>query len=195
MQKKITLSIASLFLCFTALFATNYTVNFGSFYYSPDTLQLIVGDQVTWAGSFTSHPLASTSVPFGAASFSSSVGTSYSYTVTVPGIYNYECSIHGFKGVLIVSSVSGITSLELTPKIELTPNPATTSVTISIENPERVLTPFGVTPAVTVTDITGRVVLQSEIRNSKFEINTALFANGAYFVTLGNTTQKLIINH
>lgn len=104
MNTKLTLCMALLAFSFSGALATNHTVNFGSFFYSPDTLLVTVGDVVTWSGAFASHPLESTSVPNGASSFSNSVGTSYSYSVTVAGTYNYHCSLHGFAGVLIASN-------------------------------------------------------------------------------------------
>ena len=186
MKKKITLGIALLLLSFTALFATNYTVNFGSFFYSPDTLMMVVGDNVTWSGSFPSHPLQSTSVPVGANSFSCNTGTSFSYTVVVPGTYNYECSVHGFKGVLIVAAATGISSSALSADIKIAPNPAGSFFTVSV--PENLIGEL-----LTITDVTGRIVTAVQLSAVNRQLSTENFFNGIYFVTIGNRTQKLIV--
>ena len=66
------------------------------------------------------------------------------------------------------------------------PNPTNSSFTISI--PENLI---GET--VTVKDVTGRMVREEKLKAQNSKIETADFANGIYFVTIGSRTQKLII--
>jgi plastocyanin len=102
-----------LFLTSTGLYATNHVIKFGGtlgLNYSPSELNVAVGDTVTWEGTFSSHPLSSTSVPQDAASFNKGSGSTFSYLVHVPGNYNYECDFHTSSGMTgsfsaIISSV------------------------------------------------------------------------------------------
>lgn len=81
-----------------ALPATTHVIIFGGsvgFTYSPGSLSVAVGDTVEWQGSFSTHPLSSTEVPAGAASWTSSSGSVFRYAVAVPGTYDYTCDVHG----------------------------------------------------------------------------------------------------
>jgi plastocyanin len=62
--------------------------------YAPSTLSVSVGDTIRWQGNFEFHPLASATVPAGAAAFANTVGTSFDYVVGIPGTYNYICGVH-----------------------------------------------------------------------------------------------------
>jgi plastocyanin len=73
--------------------------------YVPATLAAATGDTIRWEGSFTVHPLSSTSIPAGAASWHSATGTSFSYVVAVSGTYNYKCDVHpGMTGTFTAGS-------------------------------------------------------------------------------------------
>ncbi len=96
--------------------ATNHIITFGGSLgdaYSPSSLSVNVGDTVTWEGDFSAHPLSSTSVPNGAASFSNSTGTTFSYVVTAAGTYHYQCDFHhslGMVGTFTAASVTSVAS-------------------------------------------------------------------------------------
>jgi plastocyanin len=79
-----------------------FVIKFGGtlgFTYSPNTLNVKVGDVIEWQGSFSFHPLSSTSVPAGANSFQASTGSVFDYTVLVPGDYSYQCDFHFSVGM------------------------------------------------------------------------------------------------
>ena len=107
------ISIFIVVLLTTVSHAVNHIIEFGGqlgFIYSPSELTVAVGDTVTWEGDFNAHPLSSTSVPPGAASFQNNTGSSFSYWVQVEGIYDYQCDLHYTLGMIgsfsaIVSSV------------------------------------------------------------------------------------------
>jgi plastocyanin len=83
--------------------ATTFIIKFGGtlgFNYSPSQLAVAVGDTVKWEGSFSSHPLSSTSVPQGAASFHVASGTAFSYPVLIAGTYDYRCDLHFSSGMI-----------------------------------------------------------------------------------------------
>ena len=67
--------------------------------YSPNSLTVAVGDTIQWQGDFIFHPLSSTTIPAGAASWHNETGTIFNYTVPVPGTYNYHCDNHFFLGM------------------------------------------------------------------------------------------------
>ena len=67
-------------------------------------VQVDVGDVIVWqaddSSSFTGHPLESYDFPAGAAPIYVNAGTTYEYTVTVPGTYKYRCQLHWMNGML-----------------------------------------------------------------------------------------------
>lgn len=81
--------------------------------YSPDSVEANVGDNIRWEGSFSSHPLVSTSVPAGANSISVSTGTSFEYTISIAGDYRFKCDVHNFSGVVKASASVGVKSTDL----------------------------------------------------------------------------------
>ncbi len=82
--------------------AATHTIIFGGQVgqnYSPNELNVAVGDTVKWEGSFSFHPLSSVTIPQDAASFNVTSGTTFSYPVLVAGTYNYKCDVHtGMNG-------------------------------------------------------------------------------------------------
>ena len=108
----------SLFIIFGMLFtittkADTYTINSGSYYYSPSSLTINVGDTVKWYNDGGFHNVN--------ANFNSITGTSYNnpesfvssatgsvgaliytHVFTIPGTYNYDCSIgnHAANGMV-----------------------------------------------------------------------------------------------
>ncbi len=91
---------------------------------------------------------------------------------------------------LIDCSQIGINEIEGNCNFILFPNPASGNLTISFA--------YNNTKAiVNITDITGKIVLQSEIHNPKSEIDLTGFADGMYFVQIKTgdftETKKLIV--
>tara|TARA_Y100000590_G_scaffold438645_1_gene561713 strand:- start:1264 stop:2967 length:1704 start_codon:yes stop_codon:yes gene_type:complete len=104
-------------LCF-GLNAANWTVNSGNFYYQPSTLVINVGDNVEWVNDGGFHDVNGatntiTGNPFnnpesfyvGPPTSDSVIGN---YTFTIPGQYEYDCSVgahaqNGMVGTIIVN--------------------------------------------------------------------------------------------
>ncbi len=92
------------FIAIPTLHATTHIIQFGGtfgFTYSPNSLDVSVGDTIQWEGDFSFHPLSSTDVPPGALSFHRGSGSLFSYPVMVAGEYLYQCDNHfsiGMKG-------------------------------------------------------------------------------------------------
>jgi plastocyanin len=78
--------------------ATVHTVNVANFQFTPSTIpNVVVGDVIKWVWVSGSHTTTSTSVPVGADTWSSDIeegSTTFEYTVTVAGTYNYWCIPH-----------------------------------------------------------------------------------------------------
>ena len=68
--------------------------------FAPAKVTVVVGvnNTVTWTNEDTvGHTVQSEKIPAGAASFSSNIlnkGDAFTVTLTVPGTYTYECTIH-----------------------------------------------------------------------------------------------------
>jgi len=79
--------------------------------YAPDNITLIIGvnNTVTWTNNDSvDHTVTSTSVPTGATSFDSGImaaGATFTQTFTLPGTYQYHCSLHSWmKATVTVKS-------------------------------------------------------------------------------------------
>jgi len=88
-------------------FCANYTINFGASSFSPSSLNVKVGDVISFVGDFYTHIIQSTSVPAGAVSFGPTnyYTTSLSYTVAVAGTYNFEDNIDYYYGSFTATDV------------------------------------------------------------------------------------------
>jgi plastocyanin len=90
-------------------YSTTWTINVSNFQFTPSTLNVTVGDVIHFVWITGSHTTTSTSVPPGAATWNHNMNisnTTYDYTVTVAGVYNYWCTIHapGMAGSFTASS-------------------------------------------------------------------------------------------
>ncbi len=109
MTKKITL-LTFLSLLFAVSYANTFTITVANFQFSPSSVNAIVGDTIKWVWQSGSHTTTSTSVPAGAATWSSPMNTAtqtFTYKLTVAGAYTYWCIPHkpGMAGTINVSAV------------------------------------------------------------------------------------------
>jgi len=97
-MKKLYLFLFLIFSMFTVSYATVVNVDVGDNFFSPVSFSISVGDTIIWTVSGSNpHTTTSTSVPVGAATWDYSftgMGDSFTYIVTVAGVYEYECTIH-----------------------------------------------------------------------------------------------------
>jgi plastocyanin len=125
---------------------TKHTVvvngSYPNYVFSPDSLQVNVGDVIEWSGAFgavgtTLHTVTSESVPAGANTFDVQSGSVFDYTVTTPGNYFYVCQNHfacchmagGF--LTQASGVNWPTDPAPFELFQTSPNPAANSTEIS----------------------------------------------------------------
>lgn len=114
-------------LCFAASApATTHIVKFGGstgFAYSPISFSAQIGDTVQWNGDFSMHPLSSTTIPSGAATWHAASGSAFVYPVKIAGTFNYKCDLHvGMTGsfsvpVTATVPVGGVRSTAMTALI------------------------------------------------------------------------------
>jgi len=88
----------------TAARAQGQHVTIEQYAYSPATLTVRVGDTVTWTNhDQAAHDVVTTSAPAAFQSPLLATGQSWSQTFTVPGTYDYYCSVHpDMRGQVIV---------------------------------------------------------------------------------------------
>ena len=109
------LLVSFLLIFLSAASAKTHVVQFGGSFglsYSPKSFNCSVGDTVKWEGSFSSHPLTSTTIPAGAAGWHAASGSTFIYVVTVAGIYNYICDFHVGSGMTGQFTASPVTSVK-----------------------------------------------------------------------------------
>jgi len=119
---KILKTLVTLLVCFTLNAQTTYTINSGSYYYTPDTLTINIGDSVIWINdggyhdvngninSITGQPF-NNPVTFDSPATSTVGAVIFAYKFTVQGTYNYDCSVGshasaGMVGTVIVNPPS-----------------------------------------------------------------------------------------
>ena len=126
-MKKI-ISLLSIALCFFNNSAqTTHTVNAGSYYYTPTNFTVQEGDSVLWINDGGLHDVNGNTnsinnqpfnnpVTFDSPSTNTVGAVIFAYKFTVPGIYNYDCSVgshaaNGMVGSVIVTDPSTFPSL------------------------------------------------------------------------------------
>jgi plastocyanin len=191
----------------TTAHATTHVVQFGGsfgFTYSPNSMNVSVGDTVKWEGDFSMHPLSSTSVPAGAQSFHQATGSIFFYPVTVAGMYLYQCD-HHFSSGMIGSFNTSATGIEndrtsFQPNAfrlgQNFPNPFNPTTTISFD------IPFQTYVSIKVYNLVGQevatIVSENMAAGSYSKIwNAASTPSGIYFYRLQTgsftDTRKLIL--
>lgn len=132
---KLAFSILFVLPCLLSM-ATNHVITFQNFFISPDSLNVMVGDTITFTWSNGTHTTTSTSVPGGAASWNANLNSSsptYVYVPTVPGTYRYQCNIHTtMQGVLIVSGLTDVAKIDKESPLMIYPRPFTNTLTVDL---------------------------------------------------------------
>lgn len=105
-MKKTLLTFFALSCFLHQALAVEHVITFPGFAYNPAEITVEVGDIITWNGNFGTHPLESVNVPAGAQSFFNNTGTTFSYTIEVPGNYTYHCTIHSVMTGIIMANAS-----------------------------------------------------------------------------------------
>ncbi len=106
MIRKATIRLSLLFLGLiffsSSSFCTNFSVDVANFSFSPSSINVLVGDTITWnwvSGTHTTtcNGTAGTSLPPGATPWDAPINsttTSFSYVIEIVGDYNFVCLFH-----------------------------------------------------------------------------------------------------
>ena len=74
-------------------------IEVGNDFFDPDNAVVAAGTEVTWTWTNTggiSHSVASTGAPsFASSAILTGNGSTYSFTFVTPGVYTYQCAVHG----------------------------------------------------------------------------------------------------
>lgn len=177
MKKLYTLILSTLFV--GSISATTINVSITSNQFTPPTFTANIGDVVMWTLNAGVHNVTSASVPAGAASFASgtmsTIGQTFSYTITHAGTYGYFCSIHG-SGMAGGFNVTATTIAE--PTVDLLtnayPNPFNDKLTIKYGK--------GI-QSIDVFNVVGEKVKSIDVNNPDFkvEVNFEALPSGIYF--------------
>jgi plastocyanin len=103
-------------LCFVLVstgIATTHIINTEDFEFNPSNLTVNVGDSIVWIWDRGVHTTTSTNIPAGAAFWAAPVDQSnllFTYVVTVPGSYDYQCDYHVTMGMTGHFDAIGTTS-------------------------------------------------------------------------------------
>ena len=197
-MKKSALLIAAIF-CMATGFATTYTVSVGGMSFTPSTLTVHPGDVINWVWSDGTHTTTSTSVPTGAATWNSNINsstTSFSYTPTVIGTYQYQCTFHaamGMVGTITVVNPTNVSTVANSAGFSMYPNPAKSILHLQLPDNKLPVT-------ITMTDLRGVVVLNKVYSNvAEAEVNLDGLNSGLYIVNAvqGNKVcqQQLSVFH
>ncbi|MCX6120121.1 MAG: T9SS type A sorting domain-containing protein [Ignavibacteriales bacterium] len=192
----------------TTAHATTHVIQFGGSFgetYSPSSMNVSVGDTIEWEGSFSFHPLSSTSVPAGALSFHQASGTVFSYPVAIAGTYLYQCDFHaslGMTGLFNAATITGVDNNQnsLRPDVfrlnQNFPNPFNPTTMISFD------LPFQTSVSIKVYNLIGQEV--ATILNENMDAgsyskiwNAASIPSGVYLYRLQagtfTETKKLVL--
>ncbi len=152
----------------------------GTPFFSPQNLSIEIGDVVNWSWVSGQHNVAASSGPESFNSGSHFSPFEWSFTFTLSGTYNYECTLFNHAvtqfGTIIVSPLS-IANLERSRSFDLMlyPNPAVNTVIIE-------KTRNG-SSTVKFTDLSGRHILTiANTTELRMTCDIADLTRGIYFV-------------
>ncbi len=182
------------------------TIQVADFSFTPQTPSVTVGDTITWVWSSGGHTTTSLTIPNGAAAWDAAIDnahTSFTYIVTVPGTYNYQCTIHAamnMNGSITVNPI-GIKPISSNVPERFTlyqnyPNPFNPSTVIRFDIPVRT------EMRLRIYDNTGRLVVElanETLQAGSYSVdwNASNYASGVYFYQMQTSeftvTRKLAL--
>ena len=201
-MKRITLLYLDIFCMVLQSFATVHTVVVGDFSFSPNSFTVQPGDTILWKWSNGRHTTTSTTIPSSAGSWNGDItysSTSFTYVPTVPGTYNYECTVNpsmrmiGSFTVTNNTGNTGINQVSSTPIIRVYPNPVSTSLHVQFNT-------TGLPVSILLMDANGEIVRKKKYKIFEdVDIDLQNIPNGTYilYAKQGNNTynEELIISH
>jgi plastocyanin len=199
MTRKLLLSLATALFLFATVpaWATIHIVTVSDFQFSPSTVTVTVGDTVEWnnvQGTHNVHHLGTPSL-FGNAL--APAPWTYRFAFNLPtGTYDYDCTLHGFIGHVIVEPLSAPDPSATGPVGQFAlaqnyPNPFNPSTTIQFS------VPFDGNVTLTVYNVLGEEVRQLYAGHASpgtynVNFNGADLPSGLYFYRLQTPSATLV---
>jgi plastocyanin len=183
-MKSLYLFLSITFLLVFQSQAQIHTVTQSGNTFSPQTLQVHVGDTVRWIWTGGSHTTTSVNIPVGASTWNSplnSTVTSYDYVVEFAGMYNYVCVPHQSMGMTGTIEALLPTNLEeqQVENMSVFPNPF--EEYISVRLPQDNQSAKGIL----VWDITGKIIhTDFSGFESTYLLNTGSWQSGTYVLNV-----------
>lgn len=116
-MKKIVTNLFAICFFYFSGFASTIVITVKNYQFSPSNVNAVVGDVIQWKWQTGTHTTTSKTIPIGAASWDkniTSTTTTYSYTLTVAGTYDYVCTPHQDFGMVGTLNVTGSLPVTLT---------------------------------------------------------------------------------
>ncbi|MEJ6777490.1 MAG: plastocyanin/azurin family copper-binding protein [Crocinitomicaceae bacterium] len=201
-MKNFTLLSLIILVSVKCLGQTTHTVNSGSFYYTPASLTIDVGDSVVWINDGGFHDVngannSITNEPYNNPVIFNSDATNdidaviFSFKFNVPGVYNYDCSIgehaaSGMTGLVIVEAPLNSINEIISKDIYIYPVPVNDVINIhGIESLKNI-------KSLDILSLEGNKVLTFE--NSSYSYDISSLSDGVYFFVIeyGNSEKETI---
>ncbi len=189
-----TIQIINLVFLFSIPFnsyATTHIITQTGLSFSPNELTVTVGDVIRWEWTGGTHTTTSKTIPNDASEWDSpltATSTSFEYTVTIAGVYNYVCTPHeslGMKGSFTANVASSISENASLLNFTIYPNPASSfiNITSSFEG------------EVVLSDILGKTLRTIRLNDlpvviDSYHLDLSDFKNGIYILTFNSILTK-----
>ena len=131
--------------CLTTVYSNTWTVQVSNFVFTPNNLNITVGDTIKWQWVNGIHTTTSMTIPVGAATWDApitSTNQTFFYRVTTAGNYHYKCTPHfpGMEGDFNASPIGIVPIGGPVPQIyrlsQNYPNPFNPVTNIKVEIPK-----------------------------------------------------------
>jgi len=194
MKKSIPLALLTLIVVITPGFGTTWTITNSGFHFTPDTLWIVVGDDVDFSLE-SSHDVlevsqetwdANGTIPLESGFALDFGGGFVSMDKLEVGTHWYICPEHaetGMKGVIIVESATALPENRSEDHISFYPNPVFDILTIE-SNQDFLGSSFS------FSDLTGKLILTGKINEEFASIDVSSFKSGIYFLQVGERRKR-----
>jgi len=178
----------SLIIAFLSVFAyqTNAQVHIitqQSLTFSPNDIQVNVGDTIRWVWTAGTHTTTSTVIPLNAVTWDSPLtqsNTFFEYVVTEPGLHEYKCTPHASMGMIGSFTANVVTNLSVQENIfvNIYPNPTSDYINISFDG-------YNASIDLEVFDIIGnKTIIIKDISEAIYKIDVKNWHEGIYFIKI-----------
>lgn len=181
---------------------TAHEVEVSSNDFTPQSINIQVGDTVRWTNVQGNHNVNGNQSVFASnpESFGNAVGGPgwvYEFVFTIPGTYDYQCDPHagfGMVGDVTVETVTNISeTAELSKEVKVYPTPTNATAWIEVDQEWTQTASF-----VSVFDLTGNKVYETQVTEQRIGIDVSKWAPAVYLVQVNNEvanteTKRLIV--